>query len=142
MVIVNWEKGAKGPRYTTAAANTEVVGRQLGLLLLEMVSIGVDPGRVHIIGFSLGAHVAAVASEVLKEKGMVVGRITGLDPASPLFKLDHFKDKEKKLDKSDAAFVDVIHTDGSPVRPRATRPGTLLRRVFFSFRRPSPTVSA
>lgn len=42
--------------------------------------------------------------------------LLGLDPASPLFKLDHFKDKRKKLDRSDAKYVDVVHTDGSPVR--------------------------
>lgn len=77
MVIVNWEKGARGPRYTTAAANTEVIGRQLGLLLLDMTSMGIDTSRVHVIGFSLGAHVAGVASEMLKEKGYLLGRITG-----------------------------------------------------------------
>ena len=37
-----------------------------------------------------------------------VGRITGLDPAS-LFFLG--ADKSVKLDKTDAEFVDVIHTD-------------------------------
>ncbi|GLV44425.1 uncharacterized protein CBL_10229 [Carabus blaptoides fortunei] len=115
MILVNWEKGARGPRYGTAAANTELVGRQLGLLLLGMISLGVHPTQVHIIGFSLGAHVAACASEQLKDRGHLIDRITGLDPASPLFKLNHFRDKRKKLDVTDARYVDVIHTDGSPV---------------------------
>ena len=39
----------------------------------------------------------------------------GLDPASPLFRSNRLLDPERKLDKSDAEFVDVIHTDGSPV---------------------------
>ena len=35
-------------------------------------------------------------------------RITGLDPAKPLFEI---VSNDKKLDKSDAEFVQVIHTD-------------------------------
>lgn len=38
-----------------------------------------------------------------------------MDPASPLFKHHLLRDQSKKLDISDARFVDVIHTDGSPI---------------------------
>lgn len=39
----------------------------------------------------------------------------GLDAASPLFRNKHIREKSSKLDKSDAKFVDVVHTDASPV---------------------------
>lgn len=77
MILIDWEKGAKGPQYPYAAANTEVVGRQLGFLLLHMINLGINPEKIHLIGFSLGAHVAGCASELVKTRGYLLGRITG-----------------------------------------------------------------
>ena len=63
---------------------------------------------VHLIGNSLGAHVAGAAGYKIKSKtGKKVSRITGLDPAGPLL---NFVSLKGKLDKSDAKFVDAIHT--------------------------------
>lgn len=42
--------------------------------------------------------------------GLKLGRITGLDPADPYF---NSVDNVVKLDKSDAKFVDIVHTDAS-----------------------------
>lgn len=75
-VLVDWEKGAK-PQYTQAAANTQIVGRQLGIFLLHMINKGMKAEDIHLIGFSLGAHVAGCASEFLKTRGYLIGRITG-----------------------------------------------------------------
>ncbi|KAL1117636.1 hypothetical protein AAG570_003951 [Ranatra chinensis] len=61
--------------------------------------------NVHLIGHSLGAHVAGLAGAAVK-KG-TVARITGLDPAGPPFTI---LDKKYKLDTSHAKFVDIIHT--------------------------------
>lgn len=74
---MDWTKGARGPQYATAAANTELVGRQLAILLLHMINNGLNPKNIHLIGFSLGAHVAGSASEIIKMKGHLIGRITG-----------------------------------------------------------------
>lgn len=41
--------------------------------------------------------------------------LIGLDAASPLFRNNYLREDYKKLDRSDAKFVDVIHTDCSPV---------------------------
>lgn len=114
VLLMDWKIGARGPQYVSAAANSEIVGRELGILLLKLVEKGSNPRNMHLIGFSLGAHVAGTASEILKEKGYLLGRITGLDAAGPLFRNNYFKEKHKKLDRSDAELVDVIHTDSSP----------------------------
>ncbi|KAK0071338.1 hypothetical protein PV326_001357 [Microctonus aethiopoides] len=64
---------------------------------------------VHIMGHSLGAHVAGYAGAYMSG---FIGRITGLDPAGPLFETPHLKDPEDRLDETDAVFVDIIHTCG------------------------------
>lgn len=69
---------------------------------------------MHIIGHSLGAHIAGLTAKKLKEKfNWNVDRVTGLDPAKPYFNIgDEFG--KYRLDKSHAKFVDVIHTNCDP----------------------------
>ncbi|PVD23637.1 hypothetical protein C0Q70_16910 [Pomacea canaliculata] len=67
---------------------------------------GARPEDMHILGHSLGSHVAGYAGERLKH----LGRITGLDPAEPYFQNT---DKRVRLDETDALFVDVIHSDAA-----------------------------
>lgn len=63
----------------------------------------------HIIGHSLGAHIAGQTARLLKEEsGISVARITALDPAFPCFENTS---ATLRLRKSDAQFVDVIHTN-------------------------------
>ncbi|CAL1546631.1 unnamed protein product [Lymnaea stagnalis] len=107
VVVVDWSRGANNLIYYQSAANTRVVGAVLALLLQELVSMGSEPGLVHLIGFSLGAHVAGYAGGQVNG----IGRITGLDPAGPSFE---GTPPETRLDPTDAIFVDVIHTDGAP----------------------------
>lgn len=109
---MDWALGANGS-YGIAVSNVELVGRQLALIILDAIKLGIDPNTVHIFGFSLGAHIAGCASEMLKKRNILLGRITGLDPASPFFRHRIFRERSRKLDASDAKLVDVIHTDGS-----------------------------
>ncbi|XP_054001042.1 uncharacterized protein LOC128888329 [Hylaeus anthracinus] len=102
IVCVDWGPGSAVPNYVRAAANTRLVGRQLAKLIR---SLNVPLERVHLIGFSLGAHVAGFAGAELAN----VSRITGLDPAGPLFES---QDPRARLDETDANFVDVIHSNG------------------------------
>nr|CAD7435118.1 unnamed protein product [Timema monikensis] len=102
VVCVDWSAGAAVPNYVRAAANARLVGRQVSML---MAGLGTPLENVHIIGFSLGAHVAGFAGAQLKN----VSRITGLDPAGPLFES---QDPRARLDSTDAMFVDVIHSNG------------------------------
>lgn len=62
-----------------------------------------SPKDVHIIGHSLGAHIAGNAARYF---GGNIGRVTGLDPAGPLF-LPTARDAIWPMD---AQFVDIIHT--------------------------------
>ncbi|XP_048485244.1 uncharacterized protein LOC119690401 [Plutella xylostella] len=106
VVCVDWEGGATMPNYLRAAANTRLVGKQLAMLLKGLAKhIALRFEDVHLIGFSLGAHVAGFAGSELGN----ISRITGLDPAGPLFE---FQDPRARLDRSDAKFVDVIHSNG------------------------------
>ncbi|XP_030026714.2 uncharacterized protein LOC115444885 [Manduca sexta] len=106
VVCVDWEGGASMPNYLRAAANTRLVGKQLAMLLQGLAKyIDMRFEDVHLIGFSLGAHVAGFAGSELRN----ISRITGLDPAGPLFE---FQDPRARLDRSDAKFVDVIHSNG------------------------------
>ncbi|XP_059476680.1 uncharacterized protein LOC132197406 isoform X2 [Neocloeon triangulifer] len=107
VICVDWEPGASLPNYVRAAANTRLVGKQVALLLRKLkTQYGLDPRNVHLIGFSLGAHVAGFAGA--ETPGL--SRISGLDPAGPLFEA---QEAEARLDASDADFVDVIHSNGA-----------------------------
>ncbi|WAR23442.1 LIPR2-like protein [Mya arenaria] len=111
--LVFWGNGANlGFLYDQAATNTQVVAAEIRVLILNMVSLGADVNQVHLIGHSLGAHTSGYVGGRLKsDHHLVLGRITGLDPADPDFET---KPILVRLDKNDAAFVDVIHTNGAP----------------------------
>ncbi|XP_002917576.2 pancreatic lipase-related protein 2 isoform X2 [Ailuropoda melanoleuca] len=110
-ICVDWESGARA-LYSQAVQNTRVVGAEIAFFIQNLLTLlGYSPEDVHLIGHSLGAHVAGEAGRRL---GGHVGRITGLDPAQPCFQ---DTPEEVRLDPSDAMFVDVIHTDSSPFIP-------------------------
>ncbi|XP_030839198.1 pancreatic lipase-related protein 2 [Strongylocentrotus purpuratus] len=108
VIMVDWSLGARR-QYPTSRANSRVVGRQVARLIEALnVHGGALYIDVHIIGHSLGAHIGGYAGSSTHE---MIGRISGLDPAGPGFggkRVRNFC----RLDKSDATFVDVIHTDG------------------------------
>ncbi|XP_071120830.1 pancreatic lipase-related protein 2-like [Mytilus edulis] len=107
VVVVDWGHGSGWP-YTQAVANTRVVGAEVAKMIEFLIEeTGGDVSKFHLIGHSLGAHVAGYAGELVTG----LGRITGLDPAEPNYK---GTDVRVRLDPGDANFVDVVHTDGSP----------------------------
>ncbi|XP_061175612.1 uncharacterized protein LOC133184539 [Saccostrea echinata] len=110
IIIVAWGKGAVPPHYNQAVSNTRMVGTQTRLIIKKLVQAGGSLDDIHIIGHSLGAHTAGSAGRQLHGK---VGRITGLDPAEPDFE-NH--PAGVRLDPTDAKFVDIIHTNGAPIR--------------------------
>ncbi|XP_033345662.1 pancreatic triacylglycerol lipase-like [Bombus vosnesenskii] len=89
--------------YVIGASLLKVVGKHFGETLNFFVSSGVNPKKIHLIGHSMGAQVAAFTG---RNTNFRLPRITGLDPAGPLFYI-----LNSRLTRNDADFVDVIHTD-------------------------------
>ncbi|XP_026277480.1 phospholipase A1 member A-like [Frankliniella occidentalis] len=105
VVSVDWSPLSAVPWYPTARSNVDVVGVQLAALLDWLATRGALPESMHLVGHSLGAHVAGVAGANIRAGK--VNRISGLDPARPGFR---DVDLQRRLDSGDAFLVDVIHT--------------------------------
>ncbi|XP_063621092.1 lipase member H-like isoform X2 [Cydia splendana] len=107
VIAVDWSDTANDYIYPFVVESTGQVGARVGRFLdtfCELYNVSGD--RLHLIGHSLGAHLMGVAASTTNVR---VGRVTGLDPARPLFE-DPKKPSTLTLDPSDAVFVDVIHT--------------------------------
>ncbi|KAG7309480.1 hypothetical protein JYU34_005448 [Plutella xylostella] len=114
--------------------------------LLKLTTLGLPAARLHLVGHSLGAHLVAYAARQMKTKDVTVPRITGLDPAMPGFypPLSFLGDH---VTADDAAFVDIIHTDGGrygassktghadfwPNGGTARQPGCQINTVLFTY---------
>ncbi|KAI8430110.1 hypothetical protein MSG28_000524, partial [Choristoneura fumiferana] len=120
VLTVDWSGGGNTWKYWRAVANTRRVGSDVVQFLKRLIALtGARMSDFHFIGHSLGAHICSFVSFHLGG----VSRITGLDPAQPCFRTS---DISERLDKSDADFVDVIHTNGR-----------LLKKIGFGL--PEPT---
>lgn len=65
-----------------------------------------------VVGHSLGAHIAGFAGKSAKRlTGSKISRITGLDPAGPLFEVPPVP-KNSRLSDEDANVVEALHTNG------------------------------
>ena len=111
VVAVDWSKLSSWDNYPVAASNTKVVGEHVGQMFVDLIhETGLDPAKIHIVGHSLGSHVAAHIGRQIQRNGLgKIGRISALDPAKPLF------DSTDRIGKNDADFVDVIHTNAGSV---------------------------
>lgn len=104
--MVDWSSLADTKSYPVAVKSVKTVGR----ITSQFISgLRVNGSGLHLVGHSLGAHICGVAASLLAQEGVAVSRITGLDPAKPLFELAKLR---HRLDSGDADFVDVIHTTG------------------------------
>lgn len=103
-ISVDWERGAR-QIYTVSMCNTLLVALEAVQLLQRLQALaGLQPRHVHLVGQSMGAHIAGYIGSRIPG----LGRITGLDPAKPGF--DHMP-VQVRLDPNDALYVQVIHTD-------------------------------
>ncbi|XP_026556647.1 lipase member I [Pseudonaja textilis] len=105
IIIVDWNRGATTVNYFSAVSSAKKVVPILTHLIDQMLENDVAVDSIYMIGVSLGAHIAGFVGKTYNGK---IGRITGLDPAGPLFTK---KLANERLDHTDAQFVDVIHSD-------------------------------
>ncbi|XP_058831710.1 pancreatic triacylglycerol lipase-like [Topomyia yanbarensis] len=93
--------------YALAANHTIRVGAYLAKFINYLKGEGIPLSKVTLVGHSMGAHISGDAGMNLGGK---VGAIYGLDPASPLFKMPADIGISKRLDSSDALYVQMIMT--------------------------------
>lgn len=113
VIGVDWA-GPALYEYSMASRNTKTAGRELGDFIIRLNKLaGIPMENFHILGHSLGAHLAGFAGKrVWSRTGRKIGRISALDAAGPLFEIPIPVSRNNRLDRSDAEFVDCIHTDG------------------------------
>lgn len=105
LLIVDWSQ-ASYQMYDVSRTLTSQVAHRVSEILERFITENdIDRGLVHLIGHSLGAH---IAGNVGRYMGGTLGRITGLDPAAPLY----IKWSYDAIQITDATFVDIIHTNG------------------------------
>ena len=99
--------------FSQSVVNCQVVGRAIAYMLNELIiKYDFDPSLFTCAGHSLGGQVCGYAGKFsFTEWGWKLGRITGMDPAGPQFELTS---TEVHIYRTDADFVDIIHTDGGP----------------------------
>ncbi|XP_058807985.1 pancreatic triacylglycerol lipase-like [Phymastichus coffea] len=117
VIMVDWSGGSNKKNYVNAAKNTIVTSNHilnfLQRLQCQIQYLKRSPGKMlfnhlHLIGHSLGAHVCGQTGHLLKNDNFwKVDRITGLDPAKPCFTNVEIN---LRIDKENADFVDIIHT--------------------------------
>lgn len=108
---VDWNPLAEAT-YERAAQNTKLVAKQLAEFVRRLDRRGLTMERVTLIGHSFGAQVAGLAGSELNGR---VGRIFGLDPAGWLFTKPDIVGDAKRLDRTDAVYVQCMHTNGNVI---------------------------
>ncbi|KAJ6221793.1 hypothetical protein RDWZM_000338 [Blomia tropicalis] len=106
VILVDWSNGNQFP-YGQAVANVPLIGSMVAIQIEALCyTFRTTMDRFHLLGHSLGAHVAGFAGKRFKSNKLA--QITGLDAARLMFENESTR---KRLWLSDAKFVDVIHTD-------------------------------
>lgn len=86
ILVVDWADYADGNYFTEAIPNAFKVGVTIGDRLVKMKVEGFDIENFHIVGHSLGSHVAGYIGRTVKlNSRLKIRRITALDPAGPGF---------------------------------------------------------
>ncbi|XP_018792381.1 PREDICTED: vitellogenin-1-like [Bactrocera latifrons] len=94
--------------YVWSAQNTDTIGKYLAAGI-QKLSEFIDVADLHLMGHSLGAQIMGTAARQYRFlTGNNLPYVTGLDPAYPCF---NEGEKLTTISASDAAFVDIIHTN-------------------------------
>lgn len=108
VIVFDWGKIADNVIYLVPMQSVPLIAKYVSEFFNYLIdNYDVNLKDVHFIGHSLGAHISGHAARRIR-KGKI-GRVTGLDPALPGFAKPATV-PGGTLMKSDAQFVDVIHT--------------------------------
>ncbi|KAM3958879.1 pancreatic lipase-related protein 2 [Aphomia sociella] len=143
ILILDWSNLAFG-NYVLVALDLKPTSIKISTALLKLLKGGLSLRGLHFVGHSLGAHLMAAVARNLQSRGFVVPRLTGLDAAYPGFYPPLLS---SPASPSDAAFVDMIHTDGGgygapqssghadfwPNGGTAKQPGCLPTTIFLTY---------
>uniref|UniRef100_A0A182YLH1 Uncharacterized protein n=1 Tax=Anopheles stephensi TaxID=30069 RepID=A0A182YLH1_ANOST len=105
LLVADWSDIAYMPYSKSRELVLPAANRIGDSLLRFMQRLGIDNSQVHVIGHSLGAHIAGNVGRFFDGK---LARVTALDPAKPRFS----RESKDAVGPDAAQFVDVIHTDG------------------------------
>ncbi|KAL0113449.1 hypothetical protein PUN28_012538 [Cardiocondyla obscurior] len=99
VIAIDWREAA-----TLWKSVPHVSQRVASLINFLKNNAGLNPNKTTMIGFSLGAHVVSLGARFASSE---IGEVVALDPPGPKFESEG---PGKRVDKSDAAIVQVIHT--------------------------------
>ncbi|EEB14141.1 Ves G 1 allergen precursor, putative [Pediculus humanus corporis] len=106
-ISVDWSQCARNIFYDQVVVCMKENAYKLGQFLIFLQrEANLNFSNTHLIGHSLGAHMMGLATKVLPYR-KAIGRVTGLDPAAPLF--EHVPPSER-INPHVAQFVDIIHS--------------------------------
>jgi pimeloyl-ACP methyl ester carboxylesterase len=111
---------------------------------------GIDPGKVTLLGHSLGGHVVGFAGQSVQDdvklnplayvgKGQEVATIVAMDPAGPMFETWA---PHKRLSNGDAGQVIAIHTDSLMGFDAPLGSHDLYMNAYYGVAHNSPGISA
>ncbi|CAG5056955.1 unnamed protein product [Parnassius apollo] len=107
LLVLDWSNLAFG-NYIGVIYGLQKLGERTGQAVEKLIRGGLSLEGLHVVGHSLGVHLGGYACRYLKNKGFMVPRLTGLDPAYPGFYLPVLV---RPVNRDDALFFDVVHTD-------------------------------
>ena len=124
VVLADWGNfsaiGSGGASYASYAKVAEEHVPAAGRAIADYIRLqGIDPGKVTLLGHSLGGHVVGIAGQGVQDdvrsnplayidKGKEVATIVAADPAGPMYETWA---PQKRLSSGDASQVIAIHTD-------------------------------
>ncbi|XP_045502795.1 lipase member H-like isoform X1 [Colias croceus] len=112
IVLILDTRASFGRGYVSSAVQVNGLAHRVFRFFRNLYVQGYPISKIHLIGFSLGAHVAGITGKLVQKKlNQVIERITALDPARPCF----LEPSRFRLRKEDAAFVYVLHTSSGVI---------------------------
>ncbi|XP_037040483.1 pancreatic lipase-related protein 2-like [Bradysia coprophila] len=116
LIGIDWSRGAGTwvLDYWRVLRRISTVGSAVGRFIMAAIKDNVisDPNSIHVVGHSLGAHIAGFVGKYMAESGpnsIKLRHITALDPAGPYI---GSYECPRRLCDTDASFVETIHTNG------------------------------